>query len=756
MKYALSGYPSELSFSGRTLSGTPASSGTHSLRYTVTDSDATNPDSAGEDFDLVIAPDRVPSCPGIGVQRGTVNVQGTWTLAAASGGDGTLRHSYRNLPDGLSWSGTVVSGRPSMKQTKSVTYTATDSDVERSDSCTSTFNFEIGDDGGGGGGGGKSVPVLPDVLPDQYGAVGETVMGRLVQATGGDGNLTYTAAPLPDGLRFEADRHIRGTPSAAARTETVTYVVTDADGDRDSGTFKFFILKLPAVENQEGMVGEDLNIELPAAVDGKAPYTYTVSARPTNTSFVVSDTERKITGVPTVAETLTITYEVTDANRLTVSVEFEVVIRAALIFVKAVPDVMDGTVGIGFLEPLPLASGGKPPYTYEFNAEDLHDGLVWFDKTPAISGTPTEAGTRMMRWTARDKNGAELTAEFEIVIVKPPTVLKPGLEILWRSGDSLPNETRWLDSSVDWKVLEVLGIEIRHPTDDVIPGTVQAPYDAYEFRLTVPRSSGVDVLASDRKAPCVYPRSGSTTTDWLSVRNDSGVRSHVFLGRCGRGDGVTEIEFEARVKGDNSPVEVELNLVPKVALHHADEEIVYYECGAQPGGLDGIDVTDVISGAVSRWNGVNAGVKFKEYSPDPPPDPPLATGICSFAKKDGMLKIGGASDTEMMAYCKSGSAIACVSWSATGSHFGTQSFLYREVLGRGRSWSTNKDDSMDSEEDYVYMPVVFMHELGHAAGLAHSPDKSAAMYKWEQDDVQDLTSDDIAAMKALYKDHTAH
>lgn len=35
--------------------------------YPVTDSDATIPDSAEEVFDLVIAPDRVPSCPGIGV-----------------------------------------------------------------------------------------------------------------------------------------------------------------------------------------------------------------------------------------------------------------------------------------------------------------------------------------------------------------------------------------------------------------------------------------------------------------------------------------------------------------------------------------------------------------------------------------------------------------------------------------------------------------------------------------------------------------
>lgn len=191
--------------------------------------------------------------------------------------------------------------------------------------------------------------------------------------------------------------------------------------------------------------------------------------------------------------------------------------------------------------------------------------------------------------------------------------------------------------------------------------------------------------------------------------------------------------------------------MPVEAYHHADEEIVYYECGAQPA-LGAIDVTDVISGAVGRWNGVKPGVKFKEYSPDPPKD--LTTGSCNIDAQDGMLKITGASSSEMLKYCKSG--IACVGASWTGSHDGTQRFLYREVLGKGRLWSTDEDDSKNPDEDYVYMPVVFMHELGHAAGLAHSPDTDSAMYKWEQNEVQDITSDDIAGMKALYKDHTAH
>ena len=159
--------------------------------------------------------------------------------------------------------------------------------------------------------------------------------------------------------------------------------------------------------------------------------------------------------------------------------------------------------------------------------------------------------------------------------------------------------------------------------------------------------------------------------------------------------------------------------------------------------MGGIDETDVISGAVSRWNGVSAGVSFKEYSPDPPKD--LATDSCSIGKKDSMLKC-----------CESSSALACVRSYANGSHYRTQSFLYRAVLNGGQRWSTDKEDSKVPDKKLVYMPVVFLHELGHAGGLAHSPDTSSAMYKEEQGKVQDITSDDIAAMKELYKNHSVH
>ena len=90
---------------------------------------------------------------------------------------------------------------------------------------------------------------------------------------------------------------------------------------------------------------------------------------------------------------------------------------------------------------------------------------------------------------------------------------------------------------------------------------------------------------------------------------------------------------------------------------------------------------------------------------------------------------------------------------AAPEHYVTQNFVYRDILDDGFMWSTDKEKSGDAREKYRYMPVIFMHEFGHAGGLAHSPDLDSAMYKSERSDVQDLTSDDIAGMEAVYKNH---
>ena len=75
-------------------------------------------------------------------------------------------------------------------------------------------------------------------IPARQYTVGVRV-GRLVlpAASGGDGTLTYTLEPTPEGLSFDvATRTLTGIPTAE-NLYGVTYAVQDADGDRDSRRF---------------------------------------------------------------------------------------------------------------------------------------------------------------------------------------------------------------------------------------------------------------------------------------------------------------------------------------------------------------------------------------------------------------------------------------------------------------------------------------------------------------------------------------
>ncbi len=67
----------------------------------------------------------------------------------------------------------------------------------------------------------------------------EITAETLPEATGGDGPLTYSLAPvLSAGLAFDAGtRLLSGTPTAAQSATTYTYSATDADGDTVSLTF---------------------------------------------------------------------------------------------------------------------------------------------------------------------------------------------------------------------------------------------------------------------------------------------------------------------------------------------------------------------------------------------------------------------------------------------------------------------------------------------------------------------------------------
>jgi len=119
----------------------------------------------------------------------------------------------------------------------------------------------------------------------------------LPEATGGNGELTYTLSPDVPGLTFIASmRQLTGTPTAAG-TYAMTYTVTDGDGDTDTLSFTITVEEAGDMAGEgdgEGETGGD-----PAELIGRWSCSY---VRTGSTTVLVAllgfvEAQRAVTGV---------------------------------------------------------------------------------------------------------------------------------------------------------------------------------------------------------------------------------------------------------------------------------------------------------------------------------------------------------------------------------------------------------------------------------------------------------------------------
>ena len=166
-----------------------------------------------------------------------------WVLPEASDGDAPLTYSVSSLPAGLEFDAATrtLGGTPEEATDGAVvvTYTVTDSG---NDAATLTFTITIAAEG--------TVPVFAEgaSINDQTYTVGTTIADWVLpEASGGDGELTYSVSALPAGLELDAvTRTLGGTPEEATDgAVAVTYTVTDDNSATATQTFSITVNPAP-------------------------------------------------------------------------------------------------------------------------------------------------------------------------------------------------------------------------------------------------------------------------------------------------------------------------------------------------------------------------------------------------------------------------------------------------------------------------------------------------------------------------------
>ena len=197
-----------------------------------------------------------------------------WVLPEASGGDAPLTYSVSALPAGLEFDAATrtLGGTPTEATDGAVevTYIVTDSG---DDTATLTFIITIVEAG--------TVPVFAEgaSINDQTYVVGTRIADWVLpEASGGDGELTYSVSALSAGLEFDAaTRTLEGTPTAATDgAVTVTYTATDTNSATATLTFTITVNPAP-IAMVAGLTAEPAEIREDAGAT-EVSLTFTLEA----------------------------------------------------------------------------------------------------------------------------------------------------------------------------------------------------------------------------------------------------------------------------------------------------------------------------------------------------------------------------------------------------------------------------------------------------------------------------------------------
>ena len=414
--------------------------------------------------------DTVPTIATISDQTGKQDSQyTTQTLPVATDGNSPYTYSVSGLPTGLTFDDSTrqISGTPTVHGTFEITYTVTDDD---GDEATATFDIVVAQ---------NLTPTAPDVS-DQEVDFGEEISITLPVGSGGDGDLSYDVIDEPSWISFNSNTRVLSGTSDSVETTTVTYRVTDDDGDSDDSTFDIVVsaiapgqpnaptiearqisdsaISLPAIPDQTVKVGDYLSIQLPASnLSDGVEATWSHSTDTGGSSITGSNIRYRLvttggSGAWTTTEGVTSPYDIADLDP---GATYEVQVQSV------------NSVGVGDWsesgEGDSSSLGGDDIY---YLVGLLPDDLVFHSDSRIISGTlsPNSDGTYMVSFVVVNDDQMD-DSDFTITVsaaTAPDNPSAPqlhnhnfGLRISWEFPDNGGNEIisldmRWRKTGESW------------------------------------------------------------------------------------------------------------------------------------------------------------------------------------------------------------------------------------------------------------------------------------------------------------------
>ena len=264
-----------------------------------------------------------------------------------------------------------------------------------------------------------------EAIANQAWEVGTAITSlTLPEATGGTGEKTYSLSPtLPAGILFSAgNRRVSGTPTGRFSVATFTYTATDEDGTTTELTFTVVVTAdaitfASTIAAQAWVVGTAISLTLPTASGGVGTLTYSLTPTlPSGVTFTAGT--RALAGNPTGRFTVaTFTYTVTDAESITQTQTFTIVVTApAITFNPTSFSDQMWQVGMAVSLTLPEGSGGVGDLTASLTGT-LPSGISFTASTRALAGNPSaEFASATFTYTMTDTEGESESISFTIVV----------------------------------------------------------------------------------------------------------------------------------------------------------------------------------------------------------------------------------------------------------------------------------------------------------------------------------------------------